>query len=107
MVLSDDGKKILSSREPLKSDRLFSAAELRNDILCIEAAYAEFDLKNTDFAQVANLVRRLSVDYVERDYWIKISPVDLRRLMDSVNASPALRNACICHATTYMKCLSS
>jgi hypothetical protein len=107
MPMSDEGRQMLESRESVLPDRLFSAAELRNDILHIEAAYAEFDLRGTDFTIAASLVRRLSADHVDRDFWIQISPTALTSLMEAVGASPALRSALICRAESYMKCLSS
>lgn len=107
MPISDEGRQMLKSRESVLPDRLFSAAELRNDILHIEAAYAEFDLRGTDFSTAASFVRRLSVDYVDRDFWIQISPAELSSLMEAVGASPALRSAMICRADSYMECLSS
>lgn len=57
----------------VRSDRLFSAAELRNDIRLIEAAYAEFDLAGTVFGPAAELVRRLSALATD-DYWITVAP---------------------------------
>lgn len=107
MPWSDEGLKMLQAKEVLFPNRLFSAAELRNDILLIEAAYSEFDLRGTDFAAAASLVRRLSRDYIDRDYLIKISPAELTRLTTQVGASPALVSALTCHDYIYMKCLSS
>ncbi|UUZ71255.1 hypothetical protein LP415_19295 [Polaromonas sp. P1(28)-8] len=107
MPMSDEGLQMLKGKESLPPDRLFSAAELRNDILLIEAAYAEFDLWGTDFATAASLVRRMSKEYIERDYWIQISPKDLAKLTTQVGASRALTAALTCSADTYMKCLSS
>lgn len=107
MPMTEEGLKMLVSREKLRPDRLFSAAELRNDILLIEAAYAEFDLHGTDFAAAATLVRRLSNDFIDRDFWIVISPTDLIDLFNMVGASPALRSTLTCPALSYMECLSS
>lgn len=107
MPISDGGMQMLKFRESVLSDRLFSAAELRNDILFTEAAYAEFDLRGPDFTTAASLVRQLSNDYIDRDFWIRISPEELTSLMKTVGASPALRSALICHDDSYMKCLSS
>lgn len=107
MPMSDEGLQILKGKESLPPDRLFSAAELRNDILLIEAAYAEFDLRGSDFATAALLVRRMSTEYIERDYWIQISPKDLAKLTTQMGASRALTVALTCGTDTYMKCLSS
>lgn len=107
MQMTEEGLKLLGSREKLQSDRLFSAAELRNDILFIEAAYAEFNLHGTDFSAAASLIRRLSIDFIDRDFWISISPTDLVDLLNAVGASPALRVGLTCPAVSYMQCLSS
>lgn len=107
MPMTEEGLRMLKSRESLRPDRLFSAAELRNDILLIEAAYAEFNLQGSDFDAAATLVRRLSHDFVDRDFWIEISPTDFTSLLNSVGASPALRSALMCPAISYMECLSS
>lgn len=105
--LEREQEMLASKKEPLQEDRLFSAAELRNDILFSEAAYAEFGLRETEFSTAAALVRRLSFDYIERDFWVQISPENLGRLMDECGASPALRAELICNSDSYMKCLST
>jgi hypothetical protein len=104
---SADGSQLLESKEPLRPDRLFTAAELRNDILHTETLYAEFDLCDTEFAVAATLVRRLSKDFVDDDYWIRISPAELATLTAEAGASPALVAALTCEAATYMECLST
>jgi hypothetical protein len=105
--ITGKGAEILKSREPLSPDRLFSAAELRNDILAIEAVYAEFDLADTDFAAAAALVRRLSRDFIDRDFWVAIRPADLVALSNELGVSPALRSALVHSAPGYMACLST
>ncbi|MDB5813848.1 MAG: hypothetical protein JWN23_965 [Rhodocyclales bacterium] len=107
MPMSDEGLQMLTAKEPLLTDRLFSAAELRNDVLFIEAAYAEFNLWESEFAAAASVVRRLSKEYIERDYWIQISPTALVRLAAQAGASQALTAALTCGSGTYMQCLSS
>ena len=107
MPSSDAGLEMLKAKDALPSDRLFSAAELRNAILVIEAAYGEFDLHGSDFVAAASLVCRLSKEYIDRDYWIQISPADLAMLTVQEGASPALTAALTCDADTYMQCLSS
>ncbi|BCL93852.1 hypothetical protein [Ralstonia pseudosolanacearum] len=107
MPMTEQGRAMLASRELLRPDRLFSAAELRNDILAIEAAYSEFDLKDTDFSPAAALVRRLSRDFIDRDFWITVTPGDLAKLWDEVHASPALRAALTNNVPSYMACLST
>jgi hypothetical protein len=95
------------NREEQPSDRLFSAAELRNDIGLIEAAYAEFDLAGGDFAPAAELVRRLSRDFVERDFWIVVAPAALRALLDAVHAPEPLRATLNSQPHGYVDALDS
>jgi len=102
-----EGRRMIESRESLRDDRLFSAAELRNDILITEAVYAEFDLTNTEFAAAASLIRRLSREFVDDDYWVRISPDALETLAAGDGAHPTLVAALTCGAATYMDCLSS
>ena len=107
MVISNGAALIQPTLESLKSDRLFSAAELRNDISLIETTYAEFDLASTEFLVAATLVRRFSVEFIDRDFWIEITPAELQRILDEVGASKILRSALTCGADNYMDCLSS
>lgn len=100
-------KHFHAMREPLRPDRLFSAAELRNDIVTIEAAYAEFNLAGSDFAIAAGLVRRLSRQCVVRDFWVEIAPDLLESMLDAVKAPAALRAALVHRASSYMEGLSS
>jgi hypothetical protein len=105
--MTDEGMAMLALREPLASDRLFSAAELRNDILAMEATYAEFDLAGTEFSTAATFVRRISRDFVDRDFWIAISPRDLARLSDEMGLPVALRNALVHSGASYSECLAT
>lgn len=105
--ITEEGTTMLKSREPLRPDRLFSAAELRNDILAIEATYAQFDLAATDFAKAASLVRRLSREFIDRDFWIAIRPAELAALSDELAIPVALRSALAESALGYMACLST
>jgi hypothetical protein len=78
--------------ENVRRDRLFSAAELRNDIRLIEIAYAEFDLAGSEFSSAASLVRYLSERTVD-DYWVQLTHTDFNRLADDFGLSPLLRRA--------------
>lgn len=107
MPNSPEACQILKAREQVPSNSLFSAAELRNDILMCEAVYAEFDLKGTEFAVAASLIRRLSKEFIEDDYWICIPAKDLARVATEEGAALPLLEALTCGAGTYMECLSS
>ncbi len=107
VALTEESLAMLAARETLAEDRLFSAAELRNDILLMEAAYAEFDLRGTRFGTAAEFVRRVSREFVDRDFWVAMSPGDLDRLAREVGAPPALRDALVNHKASYSGCLST
>ncbi|UXS31883.1 hypothetical protein FY152_07210 [Agrobacterium tumefaciens] len=107
MPITAEGHEILERREPQPESALFSAAELRNDILLVRAAYAEFDLTTTDFEPVAALIDKLSREYVERDFWVKISPKQLDKLFNYLQTPASLRTAIINHAKDYVGCLST
>jgi hypothetical protein len=87
--------------EPVRRDRLFSAAELRNDICLLEAAYAEFDLASSGFSPAADLVRRLS-QLATDDHWVRITRADFDRLANEVGLSPQLRRALVQSDTSYV-----
>ncbi len=105
--ITDEGLAILATKEHQPADRLFSAAELRNDIITIEAAYAEFDLAGTAFAHAASLIRQLSRDFIDRDFWIAIEPTALETLLEEVSAPAALRAALLRPAGSYVAALES
>lgn len=105
--LTEAGVAMLDQSEKLARDRLFSAAELRNDILALEAAYAEFDLANTRFAPAAEFVRRISRDYVNRDFWVEISPAALDALSIELNLPANIRAALTNQSSTYQTCLAT
>lgn len=107
MVLTAEGRAMLERREPLLPDRLFSVAELHNDLILIEAAYAEFDLEKTAFGPAAALVRALSTRFVDRDFWIAINPAELTRLCDELVLPHVLRAALTHTGATYFQALST
>jgi hypothetical protein len=70
----------LSKREPLDPKKVFSAAELRNSADMVGATYAAFDLKDSDFAAMTQLVRHLS-HFCKDDYYIEIGKQKLRAIL--------------------------
>lgn len=88
--------------EPVREDRLFSAAELRNDIRHLEAAYAEFDLAGSDFSQAAMIVRRLA-ELAEDDYWISVTLTRFDALADECSIPPTLKRALVHRGDTYVE----
>lgn len=107
MPLTKAALAILATREPQPSDRLFSAAELRNDIIAAEAAYGEFDLAATEFGPAAVFIRRVSREFVERDFWVAIKPKELERLLNTLELSARLRAALVRPSADYATNLDS
>lgn len=107
MVLTDEGQAMLQQREALPTGWLFSGAELRNDLVLIKAAYAEFNLEKTAFGPAAALIRALSTRFVDRDFWIEIKPVELARLCDELAVPDALRTALTHTGASYFQALST
>lgn len=107
MVLTDTGRAMLQQRETLPRGWLFSGPELRNDLILIEAAYAEFDLDKTAFGPAAALVRALSTRFIDRDFWIEIKPAELARLCDELAVPHALRSALTYTGASYFHALST
>jgi hypothetical protein len=107
MALTEKGRAILERRQPLMSDRLFSVAELHNDLILIEAAYAEFDLDKTAFGPAAVLLRALSTRFVDRDFWIAVTPTELAKVCDELALPLALRASLTHTGSTYFQALST
>lgn len=92
--------------EGLRPDRLFSAAELRNDVVLTETAFAEFKLDGTAFAGPAALVRELSYR-AKDDFWVTLPPAELEALADKHGISAAHRHLLVASSTTYVEALNS
>jgi hypothetical protein len=102
-----DHKALEERLEPVAADRIFSAAELRNDLVATEESYREFDLDSTAFPPVAALIRRLSREFIDKDFWIRIDPPGFDRLCDEHGLSPAARRAMVAPTGDYFQCLAS
>ncbi|MGH0218503.1 hypothetical protein NKY68_00255 [Sinorhizobium meliloti] len=107
MELDEKGLSMLAQAEKLRPDRLFSAAELRNDLLLLEAAYSEFDLSTTKFGRAAALIRNISRNFVDRDFWIKIPARDLTKLVKRMEISPDLQDALVFRGTSYSESIDT
>lgn len=107
MALDEHGAAMLARAEKLRPDRLFSAAELRNDLLLLEAAYAEFDLSNTKFGRAAALIRNISRNFVDRDFWIKIPVRELTKLFTRMELGQDLQDALVCHGSSYSESIQT
>lgn len=67
-------------RLSLPKGQIFSAAELCNDLMALEASYAEFDLGKTDFGSMASFIVSCC-RYVYDDYYITIGSAELHNMM--------------------------
>jgi hypothetical protein len=74
------GEFVLPKRESLDPKKVFSAAELRNSADLVGATYAAFDLNDSDFAAMTQLVRHLS-RFCQDDYYIEIGKQKLRAIL--------------------------
>ena len=61
----------LAKEEPIDPKKIFSAAELRNQIRLIARAYTAFDLNETRFAVLAKLILAFS-RHVQDDYFVTL-----------------------------------
>ncbi|MGO4355168.1 hypothetical protein AB4Z25_24945 [Rhizobium sp. RAF36] len=107
MELDEKGHAIFARAEKLRADRLFSAAELRNDLLLLEAAYAEFDLSMTNFGRAAALIRNISRNFVDRDFSIKMRVREMETLFKRMDISPDLQNALVFRGTSYAESIQT
>ncbi|WP_438748319.1 hypothetical protein [Pararhizobium sp. O133] len=107
MKLNENGRAHLSRSEKVRSDRLFSAAELRNDLLLLEAAYAEFDLTATKFGRAAALIRNISRNHIDRDYWIKLPERELNKLFKRMEIDADLQEALVFRGSSYSESIQT
>lgn len=68
--------------EPIDPKKIFSAAELRNSIKLLGAAYDAFGLNDSDFQAMASIVTSLS-SRCRDDYFISIGKPKLRALLEA------------------------
>ncbi|NTG27179.1 hypothetical protein G6L08_08470 [Agrobacterium rhizogenes] len=101
MELDEKGRSMLAGAEKIRPDRLFSAAELRNDLLLLEVAYSEFNLSETKFGRAAALIRNISRNFVDRDFWVKIPERNMMKLFKRMEISPDLQDALVFRGTSY------
>lgn len=76
--------------EDIDSRLVFSAAELRNDLRLIEAAYAEFDLAGSTFGSVAKFLTAC-LEFCRDDYLVEIGVAKLDELLNQVDLPSSIR----------------
>jgi hypothetical protein len=87
--------------EPTDPQKLFSAAELRNDIRYLRTAYAEFDLDNTAFGPMAAMVTNMS-NLARDDYHIEVKPYRFEKLAAAAGIDADARAALVHSGGDYV-----
>lgn len=96
----------LRHRLTLPRGQIFSATELCNDLMAMEASYAEFDLGKTDFGPMAKFIAACC-QYVRDDYYIKISSTALRDLMMLCGLSTIARRRLVYSGNSFEEAVNS
>jgi hypothetical protein len=87
--------------------KLFSAAELRNDIRVISAAYAEFNLAEINsYASMANFVTDCS-QLCEDEYYVRLSANQFDTLAVTNSISLSMKEALVQEGANYVKNLDT
>lgn len=92
--------------EPVDPRLLFSPAELRNNILLIEAAYAEFELASTAFGPVAAFVRS-SLAGCRDGYVVKLGVRDFDRLASQAGLPTTMRDQLVHRGGDLVACTNA
>lgn len=96
----------LGELEPVDPEKIFSAAEVRNNIRLIEAAYAEFDFSDSAFGHVTEFVRRcLSV--CEDDYLVRLTTADFEGFAEQSGVPTSVRRRLVHSGGDYVSCTNS
>lgn len=96
----------LRQRLPLPKGQIFSAAELCNDLMTMEASYAEFELGKTGFGPMAQFIAACC-QHVRDDYYIEISSTEIRRLMTLCRLSTVAQRRLVYDGSTFEEAVNS
>ncbi|WP_439890917.1 hypothetical protein ACS7SF_17435 [Ralstonia sp. 25C] len=97
---------VLTKLEPVDPRKIFSAAEVRNNIRVIEAAYAEFDFSSSTFSHVTEFVRNCLLTCKD-DYLVKLTATDFEHLAELAGLSPPGRRQLVHRAGDYVSSTNS
>ncbi|MDT3528510.1 hypothetical protein ROV86_10375 [Stenotrophomonas pavanii] len=100
----DSGK--LQGRLSLPKGQIFSAAELCNDLMTMEAMYAEFALGTTEFSPMARFIVACS-ERTQDNYHIRISQSELNSLMDLCALSTTARRELVYAGASFEEAVNS
>lgn len=98
--------KLDTNLESVPRDKVFSPAELRNNILLLRAAYAEFELDKTAFGGLADVIGELSLR-TNDDYWVSVSRETLFALTQKHGVKPIHFDQLIFGGTTFVEAMNS
>jgi hypothetical protein len=96
----------LKHRMKVDVSRVFSVLELCNDLLMMEAAYAEFKLGETAFGPMARFIVTCSRD-ARDEYHIELEASTLKSLMDLCGLSIAEQRRLVYAGTGYADAINS
>lgn len=86
---------------PVNRRLIFSKAELENNLAFIAAAYAEFNLHETSFGQLAAFIRSL-LPLVADEYFVRLTAKRLDELCSEQKLPDALRRALVVEGADYV-----
>lgn len=90
----------------LDSGKIFSVAELCNDLLAMERGYSEFNLAATPFGQMARFIMECS-RYARDDFHIEIASHELETLMQMCGIQSMARRRLIYSGKGYSDAINS
>lgn len=88
-------------RVPVNRRLIFSKAELENNLAFIAAAYAEFNLHETSYGQLAAFIRSL-LPLVVDEYFVRLTAKRLDELCSEQKLPDALRRALVVEGADYV-----
>ena len=88
-------------RVPVNRRLIFSKAELENNLALIAAAYAEFNLHETSYGQLAAFIRSL-LPLVVDEYFVRLTAKRLDELCSGQKLPDALRRALVVEGADYV-----
>jgi hypothetical protein len=88
-------------RVPVNRRLIFSKAELENNLAFIAAAYAEFNLHETSYGQLAAFIRSL-LPLVVDEYFVRLTAKRLDELCSDQRLPDALRRALVVEGADYV-----
>jgi hypothetical protein len=97
---------VLKNRMKVNARRVFSVPELYNDLLTMEATYAEFKLGETEFGAMCQFVVSCS-RYARDDYYIELDAGEFRKLINLFGLSVAAQRRLVYTGKSYVAAINS